>query len=248
MPEPRPAHRLAAGEGVDALAQRGVGGTGEVEPLADPVRVEGEEPARAVDERARRTNPEASGAVCSRLPPIRLPPGPRNVCSMADTVPAVTRAAPAPVAARPKTTSPMAASASDQASGRRPGRVDLDDREVAVRIDAADRAALRSAVAERDGDLVAAEVVGVGEDAAVGDDDAAAAVALADADDGRAGRLVDAADRAGKIVEDGHVVRVSGCGATGPAASSPLVSVVSCKSQHTTHSSASASPALGWPA
>ena len=58
--------------------------------------------------------PDARGAVCSMLPPMRLPPGPRNVCSIAEMLPTVTRAAPAPVEASPNTTSPMAASASDQ--------------------------------------------------------------------------------------------------------------------------------------
>src|SRR5574340_671443 len=70
--------------------------------------------------------PGASGAVCSRLPAIRRPRGPRKARAVAETVPSVTRTSPELVAAAPKTTAPGAsASASPQAGPdpdhRRPG-------------------------------------------------------------------------------------------------------------------------------
>ena len=84
------------------------------------------------------------------------------------------------------------------------GGVDVDHGEIAVGIDAEDGATRRSSVAEGHGDLVAPEVVGVGQDAAVTDDDAAAAHAAADPDHCRPGAVMNGADGAGKIVEDGH--------------------------------------------
>jgi len=65
--------------------------------------------------------------------------------------------------------------------------VDRDDGEVAVPIDPADLAAGRAAVGEGDRDLVATDVVGVGQNLAVGDDDARPALPRADADDRLAG-------------------------------------------------------------
>src|SRR4029079_7515986 len=56
------------------------------------------------------------------------------------------------------------------AERRGAGRLDADDGEVAVTVDTEDLAAGRAAVPERDGHLVAAEVMGVRQDAAVGDD------------------------------------------------------------------------------
>src|SRR4029079_15843226 len=111
-------------------------------------------------------------------------------------------------------------------------RVVADDGDGAVTVDTEDLAAGRAAVPERDGHLVAAEVMGVRQDAAVGDNHAAAAGPLADPDQGRAGRGGDAADRVRELVEDGH--------ARWPPEDrwvpewQPLVgTVVSCKSQHT---------------
>ena len=56
--------RLAPGQGIDPLTQRRIGRQGEVEPLADPVRVETDEPAGRIDERpARRSRREGSGVL-----------------------------------------------------------------------------------------------------------------------------------------------------------------------------------------
>jgi hypothetical protein len=63
------------------------------------------------------------------------------------------------------------------------GGVDVDDRQVAVTIEAGHRADEAAPVREGDGDLIPAKVVGVGEDLARGDDDAGAARPAADPDD-----------------------------------------------------------------
>jgi hypothetical protein len=65
----------------------------------------------------------------------------------------------------------------------RVGRVDGDHREVTVRVDARDRAAGSATVGKGDRDLLAAKVVGIGEDLAIGDDDARSALVPANADD-----------------------------------------------------------------
>ncbi len=62
----------------------------------------------------------------------------------------------------------------------------------------------RAAVGERDGDLVAAQVVGVGQDLAVGDDYAGAALVAADPDDRRTGAGGGALDRGLEIVDKAH--------------------------------------------
>jgi hypothetical protein len=131
--------------------------------------------------------------------------GPRNDRSIPDTKPAVTRAGPLPLAGQAE--DDVADSRIGVGEGRRRGacRIDLDDREVAVAVDAADGSGRGATVAERHGDLVTAQVVGVGQDAAVGDDDAATADPAADPDDGGSGRAVHGADRGGELFEGGHV-------------------------------------------
>ena len=130
------------------------------------------------------------------LPEIRRPPGPRNERATDDTKPTVTRAPPPKVAAAPKTGSPTTPPSPERPGDRRgAGGVDRDDREVAVRVDAADLAARRSPVAERDGDLAATKVVGVGQDLAVGDDDAGPAAVATDPHDRRSDALGDRGDR-----------------------------------------------------
>ena len=88
----------------------------------------------------------------------------------------------------------------------RAGRVDVDDREIAVAVPAGDGPARATAVSERDGDFVAAQVVGVGQDLARGDDDAGAARAAADPDDGWAGALGDGGDGGLEFFDDAHSV------------------------------------------
>ena len=76
--EARPRRRLAAAERVDPVAQRRVGRQGEVEALADPVRVEADEPARRVEQRpARRAGRERRGVLDAAARSAGRP-GPRN--------------------------------------------------------------------------------------------------------------------------------------------------------------------------
>ena len=121
---------------------------------------------------------------------------------MADTRPNVTRSVPPVVAAAPNTAlpRPSVAPSSRPVDGARAGGVDGDDREVAVGVDAGHGALRRASVAERHGHLAAAQVVGVGQDPAVGDDDAGAAGMAADGDDGRADGGRHAGDGIGQIV------------------------------------------------
>src|SRR6187401_231302 len=90
--------------------------------------------------------------------------------------------------------------------GRRAGGIDVDDREVAVAVPAGNGPARATAVSERDGDFVAAQVVGVGQDLARREDDAGAARAATDPDDGWAGALRDRGDGGLEFFDDAHSV------------------------------------------
>ncbi len=194
-PSRRRSARLAATQRVDPRAERGIGRKREVEALRRSGSCSGRESARAVDERPRPTSPGAIGAVCSTLPAIRRPPGPRKERDTEDTSPNVTRAPPPNVAATPNTgVADREAVAGAPRDARRAGRVDLHDRQVAVRVDAGHGAARRATVGERDGDFATAQVVGVGQDLAVGDDHARPAPVAADADDRSADALLGDAD------------------------------------------------------
>ena len=117
----------------------------------------------------------------------------------------MTRGAPLTVAATPNTADPIASDAAVAPGDRRgTGRVDCHDREIAVAIDTGHGAAGRAPVGERDGDLVAAQVVGIGQDLAVGDDDAGAAGVAPDADDGGAGGGGDGTDGRAEFFDDAH--------------------------------------------
>jgi hypothetical protein len=83
--------------------------------------------------------------------------------------------------------------------------VDLHDGEIAVAVDARDRAAGPAAISEGDGHLIAAQVVGVGQDRALGDHDAGAARAAADPDDGGADAFRDGRDGGLEFFDGGHV-------------------------------------------
>ena len=133
--------------------------------------------------------PGASGAVCSRLPPIlpaaRAPEGALDGADRAERHPSAAAGGGGPGEDDRPGGGPVAIGPGD---GLCAGRVDRDDREVAVHVDTGEAACRRSAVGERHGDLVAADVVGVGEDLAIGDDDTGAAQAGSDADDRRRDR------------------------------------------------------------
>ena len=194
---PRPSASIRARSAV-------VGRERQVEALADPVRVEADQPAVGIDQRAAgRAGREGRGVLDAAGDPPAA--GPRNARATAETRPNVTRVPPPWLAPAPKTAVPTARAApSPHSSGGRAGGVDVDDREVAVAVPAGDRAARLPAVGERDGDLVAAQVVGVGQDLAGGDDDAGAAGAAADPDDGWADALGDGGDGGLEFLDDAH--------------------------------------------
>ena len=156
--------------------------------------------------------PGASGAVCSTLPSMRRPPGPAE-CPRDGGDEAERDAGPATVAGPgAEDGGPDAQVGAVRPGDRgRAGGVDVDDREVAVAVPAGDGAAGATAVGEGHGDLVAAQVVGIGQDLAVGDDDAGAARAATDPDDGRADALGDRGDGGLEFFDDAHGFRVLLC-------------------------------------
>ena len=135
---------------------------------------------------------------------MRRPPGPRNARSTDDTKPNETRAPPDGRRGGREHGGADGAVPDDQAIGGAPVVSTLDDGQVAVPVDALGGADGGPAAGEADGDLAAAQVVGVGEHAAVGDDDAGTAKAGADPDDGRADGGGDGGDGLLELVEHGH--------------------------------------------
>src|SRR5207248_11756232 len=90
---------------------------------------------------------------------------------------------------------------------RRVAGVELEDREVEVAVAAHEAGALAPAVGEDDAGAVAAEVVGGGQDAALGDHDAgAAAPARADPDDGGPGFGGDPGNQVRGLQQSGHLL------------------------------------------
>ena len=198
-----PIARLAAGKRVHAGLERRVGGKGEVEPLAHPVRVDAHERAVRVEERAPGGSRRQRGGVLQRpgdAPPAGATEGPFNGRDEPERD------------ARPAGRSRCGRKdrGADRGAPRRPGdrrdvrRVDLHDGEIAVPVDALGGAAGDPAVGEPDGHLRTAQVVGVGEDAAVADDDAGAAEPGTDPDDGRADGACDGGDGFLELFKDGH--------------------------------------------
>ncbi len=115
--------------------------------------------------------------MCSIEPPTRRPPGPRNERSVAETIPNVVRS-PRPLgSARANTAAPSESSptaAGSHVTVRRVAGLDVDHGEVQVGVGAGDAAVLGAPVAERDGDLLAAQDVRAREHPAGGEDDAGA--------------------------------------------------------------------------
>ena len=166
--EPHPLRRLAATKRIDPLAKLVVGRQREVEALADAVRVDADEPAGCVEERATgRARRERRRVLDAALDPpaTGATEGTRDRGHKSERH------------------SRSAAVARSGAEDRRPdskcgtvaplerrciGGVDVDRRKIAFAVEAGDGAADASAVGERDGDLVTADVVGIGDDLARG--------------------------------------------------------------------------------
>ncbi len=182
MPSRGPAGRLATGEGVDPLLERGVGRQREIEALADAVGVEPDELARGVDDRPARRAGRERRRVLDRAGDPPAARAAERALDAGDEADGDARRA----AGRGRGAEHRRADAgcpSPYRERRGAGRVDLDDREVAVPVDAGDPPGRGPAIGEANGGLAAAQVVGVRDDAAVGDDDARAALPLPDADD-----------------------------------------------------------------
>ena len=186
---PRPAARVAATRR-DLAARRAraiawSAGTARIRPpSARTALIPSSRPAPSTS--GPPEDPRGSGAVCSIAPLIRRPRGPRKLRAVDDTNPGVTR--------RPRP--PGIGEGEHRASDRQRSSASSDHSigsmsAVSASITARSRSAseaehtagLAPAVKERDGDLVAAEVVGVGEDPPGADHEpGAASPALAEPD------------------------------------------------------------------
>ena len=183
--------RLALPQGVGAAREALVGGDGEDEAALAADGIEAQQPSLGIDQRAAGRAAGERGGVLDRPGD---PPAPRPAEAPGGAGHEARRHAQAATAGIGEREH---GGAERRRSGLgRPGdgldvaRVDLDRGEVEVGVDARHAAALAAAVGERHGDLVAAQVVGVGEHAAGADDDAAAAPPpAAQADDGGADSL-----------------------------------------------------------
>ena len=86
------------------------------------------------------------------------------------------------------------------------GRIGPDHGKVAVSVETDDSVIGLASVREKDADVVAVEVVGVGEDLAVLDHDAgAAAPSVSDPDGGRSDGCRDPSDRAAELIQCCHL-------------------------------------------
>src|SRR5262249_44265514 len=151
---------------------------------AEPIRVEPEEAALAIEDRAaRRTRSEGGGvldAACD-LASARSAECPRDRGHGTEGHPRAT----ARRRGRPEHERPGRGRTAAGPAGP-PGlaRVDRDAGEVTVPVDTRELPTSGAPVGKCDRDLVATDVVGIGQDPAVGDDDARPALARADADNG----------------------------------------------------------------
>ncbi len=200
--------RLAATQLVDALARGAIGRHGQNQAAVRTHRVDPEQAPRGVDQRTAGRATRQRRRVLDRA---------------ADSPPAG-----APEAARgrrhepgrdPESATPGICECQDGASDRHRivrgvvgpldrlyvRRVDLDHREVEVLIGGQDLAGLAPAVVERDGRLVAPQVVGVGEDPALSDHEpGTSSPSLAEPDHLGTGPLRRRLDRAFQLFNNSH--------------------------------------------
>ena len=129
--------------------------------------------------------PGSSGATCSMLPVIRRPRGPRKLRSTPVTKPNVTRSPRPPGFDRAKIGAPIPGvlSVAHSIADKIPG-LDSNDSEVPVDVVSQDLTSCRVPIGKRDGDLVAAHVVRIGQYLTLAQHHAGSdAPALPDADD-----------------------------------------------------------------
>ena len=192
--------RLAAAERLDALADGGVGRDGQDQAAVGADRVDPEQPAGAGRSAARPTS-RGAAARCARSRSRSGAGAGRGSCArVEDTKPGVTRSPRPPGLARASTARPIGSDSTSSSvhwSGSIPA--------VSASITARSRSGVRGqhptglapAVVEGHGHLVAAEVVGVGEDPArVDHEPGAPAPSLPEPDHRRAVALRGGLDRA----------------------------------------------------
>ena len=200
--EGSPRRGLAAEQGVDPGAQVGIGGQGHVEPLAQAGRVEAEQAALLVDDRAAGGAPGQRGRVlegAAHPPPAGAAEGAVDAAQHPDgEAGAAGGRAGHGVGERPDL-----GAAVGPGQRRGTGRVDGEQDEVAVHVGGHRGGLLGPAVRERDLRWCGRAGCAVGEHEPVGDDDAAPSAAAApDADDRRAGVGEDGAGGLGEGAAD----------------------------------------------
>ena len=189
----------ALGHRRDGVAQRLVGGAGEVEAVLEAVGVDADDAAGAVEHRR----------------PGRARPARRGVLDGADDRPPA-RAAEPGLGRRhlaPRRPAPVATGGDGDddvagldrlvgpGSGGDVAGVDVEHDEVAVDVAADDRPLHGPPVGEAHLGGLVAQVVGVGQHPARGDDEAAAPPVAADGDDRRAGVAADRADQIAQLLD-----------------------------------------------
>ena len=189
-PEPRPNGRLTARQGVDPGPQIVVGGQGQIEALAEALRVQPEQPPLGVENwtarRARRQRSRVLDAAADE-PAAGAAERPGHSGDLTDGGPQA--AAPGSRHGEHHGPYPRQRSAPPR-QWRRAGGVDFEHGEIAVHVHAKQTATLPPAVGEDARGSIAVDVVGVREDPVGGQDHAAAPMpASADADHGRRGSL-----------------------------------------------------------
>ena len=171
---------MAGGELVDALAQRGVGGDGEVEAVTQTMRVDALKSAFGVDQRPARGS---SGQRRRVLDAAGDPPAAGAAELPVDAADDTEGDAQAVTTAGSGEHHPAAGGYLRRPlGGGGPGRVDPDDDEVSVGVGAEHLGLRRAPVGEGDLGGAVTQVVGVGEDPTVGDHHPAAPAIAPDGD------------------------------------------------------------------
>ena len=188
------------------VAQRVVSREGEVEPLAEPVRVDAHEPSAARRARPRPTNPARVARCARRCPRCAGRPG-RGTRERLPTRFRRSRVfrRPATLPHRRPRCPTARASPAAHVEGLAPAVSTLMTARSPSTSIPASVPRVGPSVGERHGHLVAANVVRIGHDAAVADHDARAALPRADADDRRPGHADNVGDGRLQILDDTHV-------------------------------------------
>ena len=164
-PETDALGRLAASKRLDPLAERRVGSDREDQPPIDPDRVDAEQPARGVDQRAARRASRQRRRVLDRAPDATAAWTPEAASGGRHKPRRHAQAATAGVGQRHDRATDLDRLEVVVGPVDRLGLagVDLDHREVEISVRARDPPGLAPPVGERDGHLAVAQVVRVGQ-------------------------------------------------------------------------------------